>query len=178
MKKIGILVVCLLFLLVGLVGGYVLRGQKTVTKTQTVFKPAPTISVSPLLPILPPVLISGSSPDQVVQTYYSWYLGCTRQHIASQSTLTLLTDCPFTTTGAVGVPYVNTLQTLQGKDPVLCSTTTPPSLTFEPATLQGPDKATVIVHGVYNKSGTNTSIRVGLQKDTNNQWKIQSITCE
>lgn len=177
MKKIGILILCILLLLIGLVGGYEFRGQHTILKTQTVFKPAPAISLSPLVPILPPVIISGSSPDQVVQSYYSWYLGCTREHIASRSTLTLLTDCPFTTTGAVGVPYVNTLQTLQGKDPVLCSTETPPSLTFEPATLQETNKATVVVHGIYNKSGTNTTIHVGLEKNSNNQWKIQSITC-
>lgn len=180
MKKMNVLLLCIVILALGVLGGYFFGKNKAyapTTQNQTANNPSPTISLPPLAPILPPVIVTGATPDQVVQSYYSWYLGCTRQHVASRSPLTLLTDCPFTTTGAVGLPFVNTLQTINKKDPVLCSTETPPSLNYEPAVIEG-DKATVVVHGVYNKTATNTTIRVGLEKDNKGQWKITSINCE
>ena len=178
MKKQAVFIFCIVFFIIGIGFGYLFRGEHIQFKTQTVFKPLPTISLAPLLPILPPSIVTSSTPDDVVQTYYSWYLGCTRQHIASRTSPSLLYDCPFTTTGAVRSPFVNTLQTVGGKDPVLCSTETPPSLTFEPAIFQGTEKATVVVHGIYNKTATNTKIHVGIQKDTDNNWKITSISCQ
>lgn len=112
---------------------------------------------------------AGAEPEEVVETFYNWYLGQAAQGNP-------LVDRAYGTLSYLDPALVEQLDEVAGSgmrvaDPVLCAQDVPGNVTVSPVTMDG-DEATV---SVATDLGNTLNVQL---RSVNGQWLISDITCQ
>ncbi len=151
------ILIIFLFAIAALGGGYLVY----TTKNSNPPNPSPTPKVS-------------TSPEKVVEDFYSQYLDCLKDHFRKLTGKSPREDCPFNSNQALNKALIQRLEQKKGSDPILCAQNLPINISVDKA-LVNDNKASTLVHTLFGSSVDNQII-VGLN-DENGSWKIADITC-
>jgi hypothetical protein len=131
--------------------------------------------LSGCFPVRSVLRAKGATPEEVVETFYAWYLGYPGNAIvdgAHRSSAFLTEEFVEKVDGIVASFNQG------GYDPFLCAQDIPGDLIFDEATVSG-QEASVVVHQVWNVATEHESVHdvaVELQM-VNGRWVIADIIC-
>lgn len=114
---------------------------------------------------------TASSPEQVTEKFYTWYIGCLEETVGTEKA-----PCQWQKSD-----YVNDKLTKNiggnGYDPIICAQNLPDtskgSVVVKKAEISD-NKAKAVIYSLYNWE--NRPIEVDLER-INNQWKITALAC-
>lgn len=115
-----------------------------------------------------------TTPENVAQNFYDWYLSCLNNHFQDSIDQTPNTTCPYENSAYISPELLQNIKKNAGGDPILCAQNTPLEIKADKANITG-DKSNLIVHTIYGASGDNP-LNVELQL-INKKWEIINISC-